>query len=121
MKNLNEFKTLTDTEEFLEFFDVDYDEHLLEVKRTHIMREFGKELQKINALNLDENKILDFYKFALIKVYKSFEDGYSPSAVEIWDRVGVVSPCSSCGTESTCSTEGAENVQFERCTTEIRF
>jgi nitrogenase-stabilizing/protective protein len=121
MSRLEEFNEITDAEEYFEFFDIEYNEQLVSVKRFHILRKFGEMIEKTKEMNIEgEEKLLDFYKFALITVYKNFENGYNPSAADIWrmydnpigcvnvtlDELGEVesvqSSCSSCNTSSTC-------------------
>lgn len=104
MSALAEFETLTDTEEFFDFFDLDYDERLVYVKRFHIMKKYGEMVEKAqgNDFGSDE-KLLDYYKFALITVYKNFENGYSPSAAEVWDTFDKPSACSTCSTSTDCN------------------
>lgn len=104
MNKLEEFETLTDTEEYFDFFDLDYDERLLYVKRFHILKKYGEMIAKAKSENFSsDEKKLDFYKFALITVYKNFENGYSPSAAEIWDTFGKPSACSTCSTSTSCN------------------
>ncbi|MBA3025107.1 MAG: nitrogen fixation protein NifW [Sulfurimonas sp.] len=104
MSRFEEFSQLTDTEEFFDFFDLEYDERLVYVKRFHIMKKYGEMLEKGRQQNIqDENKLLDFYKFALISVYKNFENGYSPSAADVWNTYDNPSACSSCSTSSSCN------------------
>lgn len=104
MNKLEEFNTLTDTEEYFDFFDLDYDERLLYVKRFHILKKYGEMIAKAQEENLmSDEKKLEFYKFALITVYKNFENGYSPSAAEIWDTFDKPSACSTCSTSTSCN------------------
>lgn len=104
MNRLEEFKTLTDTEEFFDFFDLDYDDRLVYVKRFHIMKKYGEMVEKAEGNDFgSEEKLLDYYKFALITVYKNFENGYSPSAAEVWDTFDKPSACSTCSTSTECS------------------
>ncbi len=104
MSAIREFESLTDTEEYFDFFNLDYDERLVYVKRFHIMKKFGEMAAKAkeNELTSDE-KLLDYYKFALITVYKNFENGYSPSAADVWDTYGNPSSCSTCSTSTDCN------------------
>ncbi len=104
MSRLKEFETLTDTEEFFDFFDLEYDERLVYVKRFHIMKKFGEMLAKAKEQNIsDEEKLLGFYRFALLSVYKNFENGYSPSAADVWSMYDNPSACGSCSTSSSCN------------------
>ncbi|WP_345991774.1 nitrogenase-stabilizing/protective protein NifW [Sulfurimonas sp. HSL-1716] len=104
MSRLQEFESLSDTEDFFDFFDLEYDERLVYVKRFHIMKKYGEMINKAkeNDLGSDE-KTLEYYKFALISVYKNFENGYSPSAAEIWDTFCKPSACSTCSTSMSCN------------------
>ncbi len=103
MGTLTEFKELTDTEEYLDFFDIEYDQRLVFVKRFHIMKKFGEMLEKAKEHDFgSEEKELEYYKFALLSVYKNFENGYAPSAAEIWDTFDKPSACSTCSTSTSC-------------------
>lgn len=104
MSTLKEFQTLTDAEEYFDFFDLDYDERLVYVKRFHILKKFGEMMDRAigNDLGSDE-KLLEYYKFALVTVYKNFENGYAPSAAEVWDMFGKESACGTCSTSETCN------------------
>lgn len=104
MSRLEEFDKLSDTEEFFDFFDIEYDERLVYVKRFHIMKKYGEMLEKAAQAKFEsDEKLLDYYKFALISVYKNFENGYSPSAAEIWDTFDKPSACGTCSTSTTCN------------------
>ncbi len=103
MGTLTEFKELTDTEDYLDFFDIEYDQRLVFVKRFHIMKKFGEMLEKAKEHDFgSEEKELEYYKFALLSVYKNFENGYAPSAAEIWDTFDKPSACSTCSTSTSC-------------------
>jgi nitrogenase-stabilizing/protective protein len=104
MSRLEEFQSLTDTEEYFDFFDLEYDERLVYVKRFHIMKKYGEMIKKADGHTFEsDEKLLDYYKFALISVYKNFENGYSPSAAEIWDTFEKPSACSTCSTSTSCN------------------
>ena len=104
MSRLEEFKTLTDAEEYFDFFDLEYDERLVYVKRFHILKKYGEMLAKAEEQDsFDEEKLLGFYKFALISVYKNFENGYAPSAADVWSMYDNPSACGSCSTSSSCN------------------
>lgn len=119
MSALQEFEELTDTEEYFDFFDLDYDDRLVYVKRFHIMKKYGEMIKKAegNDLGSDE-KLLEYYKFALISVYKNFENGYSPSAAEIWDTFDKPSACSTCSTSTDCSDEEEVTNGTHACTSQ---
>lgn len=98
-KSLSEFYELTDAEDYFDFFDLEYDKELVNVKRFHILKEYGA-LIKTGIFNLkdDEPRLLDFLKYSLLKVYGEFANGYAPSAAEVWDmfKDGKLSGCMSC-------------------------
>jgi len=122
MSALAEFQTLTDTEEFFDFFGLEYDERLVYVKRFHIMKKYGELVEKAkgNDFGSDE-KLLDYYKFALITVYKNFENGYSPSAAEVWDTFDKPSACSTCSTSTECSDVEEVSNGVHACTSQPNF
>lgn len=104
MSALEEFEALTDAEEYFEFFDLEYNERLVYVKRFHILKQYGEMIAKAKGHDLgSEEKLLDYYKFALISVYKNYENGYAPSAAAIWDTFGKPSACSTCSTSTECN------------------
>jgi nitrogenase-stabilizing/protective protein len=103
MSRYEEFKTLTDAEDYFDFFDIEYNERLVYVKRFHIMKKYGEMIAKgIEKLD-DEEKLLNFYEFALLSVYKNFENGYSPSAADVWNTYDNPSACSTCSTSTDCN------------------
>ncbi|MGB5868092.1 MAG: nitrogenase-stabilizing/protective protein NifW [Arcobacteraceae bacterium] len=98
-KSLDEFYKLTDAEDYFIFFNLEYDSSLVNVKRFHILREYGT-LIKTGFENLkgQEERLLDFLKFSLLKVYGDFKNGYAPSAADVWKMFdnGKLSGCVSC-------------------------
>lgn len=108
---LKEFNKITDADDYFDFFDIDYDEKLVNVKRFHIMRKFGEEVAKIGESYKDksEDEILNFYKFSLVRIYKSFENGYEPSAAEVWKMFDKPNPCLACSSLGDCSTKEMED------------
>ena len=104
MQRYEEFKKLTDAEEYFDFFDLEYNERLVYVKRFHILKKYGEMIAKGEEhMKDDKEKLLDFYKFALISVYKNFENGYAPSAADVWNMYDNPSACGSCSTSSSCN------------------
>ncbi len=104
MGTLAEFKTITDTEDFFDFFDLEYDERLVNSKRFHIMKKFGELVEKATGHDMgSETKLLEYYRFALLTVYKNFENGYSPSAADVWAMFDNPSACGTCSTSGSCS------------------
>ena len=104
MSKLKDFQALTDAEDYFDFFNLDFNERLVYIKRFHIMKKYGEMIDKAKEHDLgSDEKLLEYYKFALITVYKNFENGYSPSAAEVWDTFGKPSACSTCSTSTECS------------------
>lgn len=104
MGTLAEFEKITDAEEFFEFFDINYDERLVQVKRFHIMKKFGELVEKAKGHDMGSDaKLLEYYKFALLSVYKNFENGYSPSAADVWSMFDKPSACGTCSTAGSCN------------------
>lgn len=105
MGTLAEFQKITDTEDYFDFFELQYDERLVNSKRFHIMKKFGELVEKASGHDMgSETKLLEYYRFALLTVYKNFENGYSPSAADVWSMFDKPSACGTCSTSSSCST-----------------
>jgi len=103
MGTIEEFKSITDAEDYFDFFDLDYDDRLVYVKRFHIMKKFGEMITTAEDKGLENQELLDFYQFALISVYKNFENGYAPSAADVWAMYDNPSACGTCSTSTDCN------------------
>lgn len=103
MSSIEEFESLTDAEDYFDFFELEYDERLVYVKRFHIMKKFGEMIDKAKEKGLENQELLDFYQFALLSVYKNFENGYAPSAADVWSMYDNPSACGTCSTASDCN------------------
>jgi len=102
MRSLQKFYSLKDTEEYFDFFDVKFDKHLVDVKRFHMMKEYGTLVKKaLSQFADDEARLLDFLKFALIKVYMDYKSGHNPTAAEVWGMTeeGKYKGCLACAME----------------------
>ncbi len=121
MQTLEEFKTLTDAEEYFDFFDLEYDSRLVYVKRFHILKKYGEMIDRAMTQEMDEAKLLEYYKFALITVYKNFENGYAPSAADVWSMFDNPSACGTCSTSSSCSDVEEVSNGVHGCTTGPSF
>ncbi len=106
MQSVNDFYKLRDTEDFFEFFGLEFDQKLINIKRFHMMKEYGTLIKKGLDSISDENKLLEFLKFSLLRVYGDYKTGHSPSAADVWNmyETGKLDGCSSCG--SATSTTG---------------
>jgi len=99
MKSLNDFEECRDAEDFFKFFDIEFDQALVNVKRFHMMKEYGN-LIKRGMNNIEgEDKKLEFLKFSLLRVYGDYVNGHAPSAADVWNmyETGKLEGCSSCG------------------------
>lgn len=102
--SLDEFYDLTDAEDYFYFFNIEFDQHLVNVKRFHIMKEYGTLIRTgIQKIENDEERLLDFLKFSLLRVYGDFKNGHAPSAADVWGMFedGKLSGCASCSPEPT--------------------
>ncbi|HHD75574.1 MAG TPA: nitrogen fixation protein NifW [Campylobacterales bacterium] len=100
--SIEEFYALTDTEDYFNFFGIEYDAHLVNVKRFHIMKEYGTLIRTgIQNIGQDEERLMDFLKFSLLRVYGDFKNGHAPSAADVWGMFedGKLSGCASCTPE----------------------
>lgn len=100
MKTISQFYSLRDTEDYFKFFDIEFDQSLINIKRFHMMKEYGTLIKKgLNEIT-DENKLLEFLKFSLLRVYGDYVNGHAPSAADVWNMyaTGKLEGCSSCGT-----------------------
>lgn len=100
MKSISDFYKLTDTEDYFRFFDIDFDQKLINVKRFHMMKEYGTLIRTGIDSITEDSKLLDFLKFSLLRVYGDYKHGHAPSAADIWNMyaTGKLEGCSSCGT-----------------------
>ncbi|MDR2099225.1 MAG: nitrogenase-stabilizing/protective protein NifW [Campylobacteraceae bacterium] len=100
MKTLKEFYELRYAEDYFDFFGIGFDAHLVNVKRFHMMKEYGTLIKKGFAhFENDEERLLDFLKFTLIKVYMDYKNGHNPSAAEVWGMYDNFKGCLSCAQE----------------------
>ncbi|MBE9038630.1 nitrogenase-stabilizing/protective protein NifW [aff. Roholtiella sp. LEGE 12411] len=71
---IDEFKQLVDTEEFLKFFNLPYDQKFVNVNRLHILKKFSQYIKEIddNSPELSQQERLNQYSLALQKAYQVF-------------------------------------------------
>ena len=108
MKTVEDFYKLRDTEDFFDFFGLEFVQKLINIKRFHMMKEYGTLIKKGLDSITDENKLLEFLKFSLLRVYGDYKTGHSPSAADVWNmyETGKLEGCSCCGTTTSGSTQG---------------
>jgi nitrogenase-stabilizing/protective protein len=104
MKTLSEFNKLSAIDEYLEFFNIAANERIINGKRFHILKLFGEAIAKLKAFeNADEDRLLEMYRFALLTIVKRFEEGFNPSAAEIWGALEKPSSCLACSLAVGCN------------------
>jgi len=115
--DMKSFNALTDFEDFLEFFEIENNEKLNVIKRLHILKKFGEMIAKIDTQGIEETKLLEFYRFAFLSVYKNFENGYNPSAADVWSMFDRSGGCMSCMSATMCDSLGDGYGKLDACAT----
>ncbi len=71
---LAEFQKLTDTEQYLQFFSIPYDQHFVNVNRLHILKQFALLIAEIDKVfpDLSESEKLAKYHDAFAEAYQLF-------------------------------------------------
>lgn len=73
MKTLTDFQKLVDAEDFLNFFDIPYDQTAVNVNRLHILKMFSVAIAEVDEKKeLTEAEKLTAYKTALESAYQTF-------------------------------------------------
>ena len=73
-KSLKEFNQLVNTEDYFKFFELEYDQKVVQVNRLHILQKFSefiKEIEKNNS-ELKDSELLGKYREALENAYQLF-------------------------------------------------
>lgn len=73
-RTIDEFKKLVDAEEFLIFFNLPYDQEIVNVNRLHILKKFSQYMGEIdgNCPDLTPEERLNQYSLALQSAYQVF-------------------------------------------------
>ena len=73
-KTIEEFKKLSDAEEYFQFFELDYDQKIVNINRLHILKKFSQYIQEIddNSADLIAEEKLNQYCLALQQAYEVF-------------------------------------------------
>ncbi len=73
-KTLTEFQNLTDAEDYLQFFDIEYDRDFVNINRLHILKKFSVLINEVDAAfpDVDETEKLEKYGMALEEAYQVF-------------------------------------------------
>ncbi len=70
---IQQLKALSSANEFLDFFGIAYDEHVVNVNRLHILKRFYQYLHKAEGLaELDELGMFQRYRELLVQAYQDF-------------------------------------------------
>lgn len=73
-KTLANFKKLINAEDYLQFFEIDFDPEFVNVNRLHILKQFSLLIKEVDAAfpDLDEAEKLEKYRLALEEAYQVF-------------------------------------------------
>ena len=73
-KTIEQFGTLTDAEDYLQFFDIEYDRDFVNVNRLHILKQFSLLINEVDAAfpDVSETEKLEKYQLALEEAYQVF-------------------------------------------------
>jgi nitrogenase-stabilizing/protective protein len=73
-KTLAQFQTLTNAEEYLQFFEIEYDRNFVNINRLHILKQFSLLIQEVDRAFADvtEAEKLEKYGLALEEAYQVF-------------------------------------------------
>ncbi len=73
-KTLEKFKTLTDAEDYLQFFDIEYDRDFVNINRLHILKQFALLINEVDRVfpDVTETEKLEKYRLALEEAYQVF-------------------------------------------------
>ncbi|MEM7725171.1 MAG: nitrogenase-stabilizing/protective protein NifW [Cyanobacteria bacterium P01_A01_bin.45] len=72
--NYEKFIQLSDAEEYFDFFQLPYDQKVVNVNRLHILKKFSEFIQQIddNNTELSNSEKLNIYREALEQAYQLF-------------------------------------------------
>lgn len=73
-KTLATFQNLTNAEEYLQFFEIEYDHQFVNVNRLHILKQFSLLIKEVDRVFPDttETEKLEKYRLALDEAYQVF-------------------------------------------------
>ena len=73
-KTLENFQKLTDAEDYLQFFDIEYDREFVNINRLHILKQFSLLIQEVDKVfpDVTEAEKLEKYQLALEEAYQVF-------------------------------------------------
>ncbi|BAY85978.1 nitrogen fixation protein NifW [Calothrix parasitica NIES-267] len=73
-QSLEEFNKLVNTEDYFQFFDLEYDQKVVHVNRLHILQKFSEYIKEIDnsKVQLNHEERLGKYREALKQAYQVF-------------------------------------------------
>ena len=71
---LAQFKSLTNAEDYLQFFDIEYDRDFVNINRLHILKQFSLLINEVDKVfpDVTETEKLEKYQLALEEAYQVF-------------------------------------------------
>lgn len=74
-KTLADFKNLVNAEDYLAFFDIEYDQQFVNVNRLHILKQFANLISEVDRVfpDLSDEEKLAKYNLALEEAYQVFK------------------------------------------------
>lgn len=68
------FQKLTDAEDYLQFFDIEYDRDFVNINRLHILKQFALLINEVDKAfpDVNETEKLEKYQLALEEAYQVF-------------------------------------------------
>jgi len=74
-KSLADFRNLVNAEDYLRFFDVEYDQEFVNINRLHILKQFAVLIEEVDRVfpDVSDEERLDKYKMALSEAYELFK------------------------------------------------
>lgn len=73
-KTLADFQKLTTAEDYLQFFDINYDQQFVNINRLHILKQFSLLIKEVDEAfpDVSEEEKLEKYGMALAEAYEVF-------------------------------------------------
>lgn len=73
-KTLTEFQKLTDAEDYLQFFEIEYDRNFVNINRLHILKQFSVLIKEVDQAfpEVSDTEKLEKYRLALEEAYQVF-------------------------------------------------
>jgi nitrogenase-stabilizing/protective protein len=75
LKNLTAFQNLLNAEDYLQFFDIEYDREFVNINRLHILKQFSLLIKEVDKVfpDVNETEKLEKYSLALEEAYQVFQ------------------------------------------------